>query len=104
MCVERAVLENKRKRSHMTCTVSVVTSISYRSDAASDEALHYLERSTGLNRSQAIREALIEAADRRRREALIAEVEALAHDEVDQQEKAAIGRLMESLAPPAPAE
>ncbi len=78
--------------------------ISYRSDEESDEALRYLERSAGLNRSQAIRDALIEVADRRRREALIAEVEVLAHDEGDQQEKAVVTRLMDSLAPSAQVE
>ncbi len=81
-----------------------MTTISYRSDEESNEALRYLERSGGLNRSQAIREALIEVADRRRREALMAEVEALGHDERDQQEKAPVTRLLDSLAPSAQVE
>jgi hypothetical protein len=81
-----------------------MSSTSYRSDAASDDALRYLERRCGLNRSQAIRAALVEFAERRKREELLAEVKSLAGDEADQQEKAAITALMDSLARPVVAE
>ncbi|MDQ3304573.1 MAG: hypothetical protein M3535_01075 [Actinomycetota bacterium] len=76
-----------------------MSSTSFRSDAASDDALRYLER-CGLSRSQAIRAALVDFAEHRRREELVAEVKALASDEADQQEKATITALMDSLAVP----
>jgi predicted transcriptional regulator len=68
-----------------------------------DEALRALARleATGLTRSQAMRQALIEASDRlRRRESLAEEVRALEADEEDRQEMLEIAAFMESLRAP----
>jgi len=68
-----------------------------------DEALQALARleATGLSRSQAIRKALVDAAERlRRRDALAAEVRALQADEADRQEMLEVAALMESLRAP----
>lgn len=68
-----------------------------------DEALRALARleATGLTRSQAIRKAVVDAAERvRRREALAAEVKALEADEVDRREMLEVAALMESLRAP----
>jgi predicted transcriptional regulator len=74
--------------------------ISVRLDDEALKALAQLE-AMGLNRSQAIRKAVMDAAERlRRREALAAEVKALEADEVDRQEMLDIAALMESLRAP----
>jgi Arc/MetJ-type ribon-helix-helix transcriptional regulator len=68
-----------------------------------DEAERALERlvASGLSRSEAIRTALVTAADRlRRRSSLAAEVAALEADEADREEMQAVASLMESLRAP----
>jgi hypothetical protein len=68
-----------------------------------DEALRALARleATGLNRSQAIRKAVVDAAERlRRREAFAVEVRALEADESDRQEMLEVAALMETLGAP----
>ena len=68
-----------------------------------DEALQALARleATGLSRSQAIRKALVDEAERlRRRESLAAEVRALEADQADRGEMLEVARLMESLRAP----
>ena len=74
--------------------------ISVRLDDEAIRALAHLE-ATGLNRSQAIRKALVDATERlRRRESLAAEVKALEADEQDRQEMLEVAALMESLRAP----
>lgn len=75
-----------------------VATISFRPDRRVEAALDYLERS-GMSRSEAIRQGLVDLADRRRRAALVAEVAKLANDAEDRAEKAAITALMDDLAP-----
>ncbi len=76
------------------------TPISVRLDEDALRALAQLE-SSGLSRSDAIRLALVEAAQRRRRdEALRAEVAALEADPDDRREMLAIADLMEGLRAP----
>ena len=70
--------------------------ISIRLDDEAEEALESLTRS-GSSRSEAVREALVELASRRRRRDLAAEVSRLNADKSDRAEKRAIGELMESL-------
>ena len=70
--------------------------VSLRLDAEAQEALRVLTR-PGTTRSQAIRDALVDAASRRRRSDLAAEVAALAADEADRAELGAVAALMESL-------
>jgi len=71
--------------------------ISVRLDNAALQALGRLE-ATGLSRSQAIRSALIQAADRLRSNRTLAEeVAALEADEADRAEMLAIAGLMEQL-------
>lgn len=75
----------------------MVHAISVRLDEEAERALRTLEAS-GLSRSEAIRSSLVEAAQRRRRRTdLVAEVAALAADEADREEMAAVSELMESL-------
>ena len=65
-----------------------------------DEAMRALAQlvTTGLSRSEAIRTALVAAADRLRdRRALAAEVAALEADETDRAEMRAVAQLMEQL-------
>lgn len=63
-------------------------------------ALARLE-STGLSRSQAVRKAVVDAAERlRRREALAAEARALEADAADRKEMLEVAALMESLRAP----
>jgi Arc/MetJ-type ribon-helix-helix transcriptional regulator len=70
-----------------------------RLDESSAAALHLL-RSEGLSDSEAVRAALREAAERRRRRSsLRAEAARLAADPVDRAEKLAILEEMEELAP-----
>ncbi len=74
--------------------------ISIRLDTEAQRALARLEAS-GMNRSQAIRSALVESAQRlRRREAIAAEVAALEADESDRREMQEVAALMESLRAP----
>lgn len=74
--------------------------VSVRLDEEAERALRFLETS-GLSRSEAIRRALVEAADRvRRREALAAEVAALEDDDDDRSEMLAVAGLMEQLRGP----
>ena len=71
--------------------------ISVRLDDDAARALQVLE-SSGLSRSDAIRAALVESAERLgRRSALAAEVAALEADEEDRAEMLAVAELMESL-------
>lgn len=74
-----------------------MVAISVRLDDDAERALERLE-ATGLSRSDAIRRALVAAADRlRRNEVLAAEVAALEADEADREEMLAVAALMESL-------
>lgn len=71
-----------------------------RLDAEAERALERLE-ATGLSRSEAIRQALVTAADRlRRRHELAEEVAALEADEADREEMLDVASLMESLRAP----
>jgi hypothetical protein len=71
--------------------------ISLRLDAETQRALRTLTRH-GVSRSQAIRQAIIDAA--RNQRDLAAEAAALAADEVDRAEAAEVTALMESLRAP----
>lgn len=74
--------------------------VSVRLDHDAERALERLE-ATGLSRSEAVRTALVAAADRlRRRDALAAEAAALEADEADREEMLAVASLMESLRAP----
>jgi Arc/MetJ-type ribon-helix-helix transcriptional regulator len=74
-----------------------VAPISVRLDEDALRALAQLEAS-GLSRSEAIRLALVEAAEHRRRdESVRAEVAALEADEADRREMAEVADFMESL-------
>jgi Arc/MetJ-type ribon-helix-helix transcriptional regulator len=78
----------------------VSTPISVRLDDEAARALAHLEAS-GLSRSDAIRVALVEAAQRRQRdEVLRAEVAALEADNADRAEMLAVADFMESLRAP----
>ena len=71
--------------------------VSVRLDDEALRALAQLEAS-GRTRSDAIRDAIVEAAARRRRaDTLRAEVEAIAADPDDRREMAAVANLMEDL-------
>lgn len=71
--------------------------MSVRLDDAARRALARLE-AAGLTRSQAIRRALVEAAQRlERKQGLAAEVAALEEDEADREEMLEIASLMESM-------
>jgi Arc/MetJ-type ribon-helix-helix transcriptional regulator len=75
----------------------VSQAISVRLDEEALRALGRLEAS-GLSRSEAIRTALVQAADRlRSREALAREVAALEADSADRAEMLAVADLMERL-------
>lgn len=74
--------------------------VSVRLDDDALRALRLLE-AEGTTRSEAIRDAIIEAADHRRRSArLRAEVEAIASDPADRREMDAVASLMEDLRDP----
>jgi predicted transcriptional regulator len=74
--------------------------ISVRLDDETLKALARLE-ATGLSRSKAIRQAVVDAADRlRRRESLAGEARALEADEKDRREMLEVAALMESLRAP----
>ena len=70
--------------------------ISVRLDPEASRALDELTRD-GRDRSEAIREALVETAARRERSTLAAEAAALAGDPEDRAEAADVAALMESL-------
>jgi metal-responsive CopG/Arc/MetJ family transcriptional regulator len=75
----------------------MANAISVRLDEEALKALARLE-ATGMSRSEAVRKALIETADRLRdRKALSLEVASLEADEQDQREMREVARLMESL-------
>lgn len=68
-----------------------------------EEALRALAKleATGLSRSKAIRQAVVDAAERlRRRESVAAEARALEADERDREEMLEVAALMESLRAP----
>jgi antitoxin component of RelBE/YafQ-DinJ toxin-antitoxin module len=74
--------------------------ISVRLDDDAERALRALE-ATGMTRSEAIRAALIDAAQHMRRRAEVAaEVAALDADEADRAEMITVAALMESLRAP----
>jgi Arc/MetJ-type ribon-helix-helix transcriptional regulator len=80
--------------------VDVAAPVSIRLDDETARALRLLEAS-GATRSEAIRGAILEAADRlRRAESLRAEVAALDADEVDRAEQTEVAALMEALRAP----
>ena len=70
--------------------------ISIRLDDEAEEALRALT-STGRSQSEAVREAIVELAKRGRRGDLAAEAKRLSVNRDDREEKARVGRLMESL-------
>lgn len=73
-----------------------MVAISVRLDDDAERALERLE-ATGLSRSDAVRGALVAAADRlRRNEVLAAEAAALEADEADREEMLAVATVMES--------
>jgi Arc/MetJ-type ribon-helix-helix transcriptional regulator len=75
----------------------VTKAISIRLDADSERALSQLEAS-GMNRSEAIRAALVTSAQNlQRRQELAAEVAALEADETDRVEMLEVASMMESL-------
>jgi Arc/MetJ-type ribon-helix-helix transcriptional regulator len=74
--------------------------ISIRLDDEAERALSRLEAS-GMNRSEAIRRALVESAQRlRRRQRIAAEVAALEGDYADRPEMLEVAALMEGLRAP----
>jgi len=78
----------------------VTHAISVRLDDEAEQALRSLQAG-GMTRSEAIRSALIEAADRRRtRSELAAESARLEADELDRAEMLSVAELMESLRAP----
>ncbi|MDP9068991.1 MAG: ribbon-helix-helix protein, CopG family [Actinomycetota bacterium] len=71
--------------------------VSIRLDPEAERALARLQ-ATGMSRSEAIRRALVESAEKlRRRELVAAEVAALEADEADRREMLEVASLMESL-------
>ena len=77
------------------------TALSVRLDERALEALTEIRRGTNLSQSEAIREALVETARRRRqRRDLAAEARLLAEDDAERREMAAIAELMEDLRVP----
>lgn len=79
-------------------TVSeMARAISIRLDDEAERALSRLEAS-GMNRSEAIRRALVESAEKlRRRQQIADEVATLEADEADREEMLEVASLMESL-------
>jgi len=73
--------------------------VSFRTDEGTQEALEYLAE-RGLSRSEAIRRALLELAERERRVALRAEVAALAADPRDRAESLRLLAEMDEIALP----
>jgi Arc/MetJ-type ribon-helix-helix transcriptional regulator len=81
---------------HITSyTIGMTSAISVRLDAETLRALAQLE-ATGLRRSEAIRQAILDSAARlQRRAALAAEVAALEADEDDRREMLEVAAVME---------
>jgi hypothetical protein len=80
--------------------VEVAAPVSIRLDDETARALRLLE-TAGATRSEAIRGAILEAADRlRRADSLRAEVAALDADEADHAEQSKVAELMEALRAP----
>lgn len=77
----------------------VTRHVTVRLDEGASAALRLLMRE-GVSRSEAIRDALVEAARRRRAIALAAEAASLANDEDDRAEMAEVAELMEELRAP----
>lgn len=78
----------------------MTSAISVRLDDDALKALAKLE-ATGMSRSEAIRKALVESAERlRNRKALSKEVAVLEADELDRREMRDVAALMESLRAP----
>jgi Ribbon-helix-helix protein, copG family len=76
------------------------SAISVRLDTEAMQALAQLE-ATGINRSEAIRRAILDSASRlRRRGALAAEVATLEADEDDRREMLEVAAFMESMRAP----
>jgi predicted transcriptional regulator len=76
------------------------SAISVRLDAEAMQALAQLE-ATGISRSAAIRQAILDSASRlRRRAALAAEAAALEADEDDRREMLEVAAFMESMRAP----
>jgi Arc/MetJ-type ribon-helix-helix transcriptional regulator len=73
--------------------------ISVRLDEQASQALEDLQ-AEGLTQSNAVRIALVEAAERRRDRSLAAEAARLAADEGDRREAAEVAALMEALRAP----
>lgn len=88
------------RMTHRDTVGDMARALSVRLDDDAERALRVLE-ATGMTRSEAIRSALVEAAQRRSRGSqLAAEVAALDADEDDQREMAALAELMEALRAP----
>lgn len=86
--------------SRIVILLVVARAMSVRLDDEAERALRLLEAS-GLSRSDAVRTALVAAAERlRRRSDLAAEVAALEADEADRDEMLAVAALMEDLRAP----
>ncbi len=78
----------------------MVQAVSVRLDEEVQRALHTLEAS-GMNRSEAIRKSILDAASAlRRKETLRIEAAALEADEEDRQEMQEVASLMERLRAP----
>ncbi len=76
------------------------SAISVRLDSEALQALAQLE-ATGMSRSEAVRRAILDSADRlRKRAALAAEVAALEADEEDRREMSELAAFMESMRAP----
>jgi Arc/MetJ-type ribon-helix-helix transcriptional regulator len=73
--------------------------VTFRLDDDAAAALRVLTRG-GRSRSQAIRDALVEAARRRRAASVAAEAARLANDPLDREEMAEVAELMEDLRAP----
>lgn len=93
--------ERPMRRYDVSCYSRIVsTAISVRLDDETARALRTLEAS-GLSRSEAIRVAILQSADRLRRRAdLAAEVARLEADEADREELLLVADFMESVRAP----
>jgi predicted transcriptional regulator len=82
---------------HDVCYILDVAAVSVRLDDEALRALSQLE-AAGLSRSEAIRKALVDSANRlQQKKALAAEVAALEADETDRREMLRVAAVMESL-------
>lgn len=81
----------------MWYSAAMARAISIRLDEEAERALSRLE-ATGMTRSEAIRRAVVDSAERlRRRQQIADEVAALEADEADREEMLEVASLMESL-------